>query len=131
MDHLDWMNKARENVKAAQLCFDQSCFNACANRLYYALFHAGAAALLKNGVKPAGEKIGHDWLQAAFAEQLIHRRKVFSLKFRSYLSDAQRVRELADYRPSPVGKKVVASELKKAKELIEAINQEVSHEAQP
>lgn len=131
MDHLDWMNKALENFKAAQLCFERDCFNACANRLYYAMFQAGAAALLKNGVKPAGEKIGHDWLQAAFAEQLIHRRKIFARKFRPYLSDAYRVRELADYRPSPVGKKVVAGELKKAKELIDVISKEVSYETQP
>ncbi|KAA0231375.1 HEPN domain-containing protein [candidate division KSB1 bacterium] len=42
MDHLHWLGKANENLAAAQLCFDHSHLNACANRLYYAMFHADA-----------------------------------------------------------------------------------------
>jgi uncharacterized protein (UPF0332 family) len=131
MNDQRWMDKASENLAAAQLCFDHGYFNACANRLYYAMFQAGAAALLKHGLLPPKEQIGHDWLQSNFAGQLIHRRKIFSAKFRAYLSDAYRVRTLADYKSFSVSKKVALNELKKAKKFINAINSEVTDANQP
>jgi uncharacterized protein (UPF0332 family) len=130
MSYQNWLNKANENLAAAQLCFDHNHFNACANRLYHAMFQAGAAVLIKNGVFPPKEQIGHDWPQANFSGQLIHRRKLFPANFRSYLSDAYWVRIRADYRLLSVSKKVAASELKKAKEFINAINLEVSNATQ-
>ncbi|MDZ7289855.1 MAG: HEPN domain-containing protein [candidate division KSB1 bacterium] len=130
MSYQSWLDKANENLAAAQLCFNHGHFNACANRLYYAEFHAGAAVLVKNGFLPPEEKIGHDWLQANFSEKLIHRRKVFPAKFRSYLSEAFLLRMVADYRTRFTSKDNVSRELKKAKELVKAINLEVSNEAQ-
>jgi uncharacterized protein (UPF0332 family) len=37
MDHQIWIEKANENLASAELCFEQGYFNACANRLYYAI----------------------------------------------------------------------------------------------
>lgn len=117
MDHLHWLGKANENLAAAQLCFDRGHFNACANRLYYAMFHAGAAALAKTGSLASTAKIGHGWLQANFAGQLIHHRKVFPVKFRSYLSEAYSLRQIADYEKRAISKGNVLRELKKTKNL--------------
>ena len=130
MNHQIWMDKANENLTAAQLCCDQGLFNACANRLYYAMFHAGIAALLKNSVSLPPKNIGHGWVQSNFSGQLIHRRKVFSAKFRPYLSDSYWIRVTADYEASSIGKKLASTELKKAKEFVNAIHSETSRSAQ-
>ncbi|MDZ7343440.1 MAG: HEPN domain-containing protein [candidate division KSB1 bacterium] len=111
------MEKANENLAAAQLCFDHGYFNACANRVYYAMFQAGAAALFKHGMVPSKEQIGHAWFQSNVAGQLINRRKIFSAKFRSHLSDAYRVRPLADYPCWSISKQVAVSELKKSQRI--------------
>ena len=126
MNESDWMVKAAENLAVADWCQEQGHFNACANRFYYAMFHAALAALLKHGMKPSGEKIGHDWVQANFSGQLIHRRKVFPRKFRQYLVKAFRVRVAADYQLMPVSKNLVTNELKKAREFVNTIIDEVS-----
>jgi len=36
----EFLNKARENSRVAQICFDNGFYNACANRAYYVAFHA-------------------------------------------------------------------------------------------
>lgn len=129
--HQIWIEKANENLASAQLCFEQGHFNACANRLYYAMFHAAIAALAKAGALSMNKKIGHDWLQANFSSQLIHQRKVVSSKFRSYLPEALRIRVVADYEVTTVSQSIAASQLKKAKEFVEAIKQEVFYATQP
>jgi uncharacterized protein (UPF0332 family) len=125
LDHKKWLSKSAENLAVAQLCFDNDHFNACANRLYYAMFHAGAAALLKNGIIPPKENIGHDWLQANFSGQLIQRRKVFPARFKPYLSGAQALRDIADYKSYSVSKNVAARELNKAKDFVNGVSVEV------
>jgi uncharacterized protein (UPF0332 family) len=130
MSHQNWLDKANENLAAAQLCFDHGHINACANRLYYGMFQAGIAAMVKHGLLKPDAEVGHDWLQANFAGQLIRHRKVFPAKFRSFLYEVYRVRVEADYKLSFVSKKVAAGELKKAKEFINAITLEVSHATQ-
>ncbi len=131
MDHQIGMEKARENLASAQLCFDQGYFNACANRLYYAMFQAAIAVLAQAGLLPAGGRVSHDWLQANFSSHFIHRRKLFSAKLKSYLPEAYRVRALADYEAISVSKNIAANELKKAKEFVAVVNAEVSHATQP
>lgn len=130
MNYQIWMDKATENLTAAQLCCDHGLFNACANRLYYAMFHGGIAALIKNGVPLPPKNIGHGWVQSNFSGQLIHRRKVFAAKYRPYPSDSYWIRVTADYEASPISKKLVSTELKKAKEFINAIHSEISRTAQ-
>lgn len=125
LDHKSWLSKSIENLAAAQLCFDNDHFNACVNRLYYAMFHAGAAALMKNGIAPSKKKIGHDWLQANFSGQLIQGRKIFPARFRPYLSDAQALRDIADYKSYSVSKNVAARELNKAKDFVNGVSVEV------
>lgn len=130
MNHQSWLNKANENLAAAQLCFDNGHFNACANRLYYAMYQAGIAAMVKHGLLKPDAQVGHDWLQSNFSGQLIKHRKVFPAKFRSYLSEAYLLRVVADYETRFVGKDNVSRTLKKAKEFVNAINTEASYATQ-
>ena len=94
------------------------------------MFQAGAAALNKHGLLQPGSEIGHAWLQSTFSGMLIHRRKIFSGKFKSYLPDAYWVRIAADYKTELVSKKVASRELKKADEFINTIKADLSYEAQ-
>jgi len=69
----EFLNKAQENFKAAQISFDNECYNACANRAYFAAFQAAVAALVDKGIK--SEKNEHAWVQSEFNFQLIKRKK--------------------------------------------------------
>ncbi|MCI0696247.1 HEPN domain-containing protein [candidate division KSB1 bacterium] len=130
MSYQSWLDKANENLAAAQLCFDNGHFNACANRLYYGMFQAGIAAMVKHGLLKPDAQGGHDWLQSNFSGQLIKHRKVFPAKFRSYLSEAYLLRVVADYERRFAGKDNVSRTLKKAKEFVNTINTEASHATQ-
>jgi len=37
---MEFLNKTKENLTAAQVCFENGLFNACANRAYYAALQA-------------------------------------------------------------------------------------------
>lgn len=121
---LAFASKARENIEAAELLFESQKYNACANRSYYAAFHAGMAALINVGI--AIIKISHESLQGKFSGELIRRRKIYPNKFRPYLMDLQAVRDDADYEPIFVSKKVASRQLRKAKEFVVAIEKEIS-----
>ena len=41
----EFLAKAKENLTAARLCFENGLYNACANRTYYAALQAAIAAL--------------------------------------------------------------------------------------
>lgn len=56
-----WM-KADENLKATQLCFENGLYNACANRAYYAMYHAAIAILIAIGFPPTQKQIDHSWV---------------------------------------------------------------------
>ena len=70
----EFLAKAKENLTAAQICFENGLYNACANRAYYAALHAAVAALAHRGIKR--NKIDHGQVQADFSGELIKRRKI-------------------------------------------------------
>lgn len=45
-----FISKAKENIKAAELLFDNQLYNASANRAYYAAFQAAITALAATGI---------------------------------------------------------------------------------
>jgi uncharacterized protein (UPF0332 family) len=53
----EFLTKARENLKAAEVLFEQQLYNAAVNRAYYAAFQAAIAALADQGI--ATERWGH------------------------------------------------------------------------
>ncbi len=120
----EFFDKAKANLKAAQLCFDSGLYDASANRAYYAAFQAAAAALAARGITK--EKLGHDWIQADFSGRLIKRQKIYPGKLKSYLADMQAVRDQADYKIANVSKKEALQQLRKSKEMITFIEKELA-----
>ena len=47
--------KAEESLSGAESEFANERYNSCANRCYYACFQAAIAALLTEGIRPAGD----------------------------------------------------------------------------
>ena len=121
---MDFFTKAKENLRAAQLCFDNGLYNACANRAYYSALQAAVAALAHRGIKRDG--IDHKWVQADFSGRLIRRQKAYPGRLKSYLSDMQFVRDKADCTNENVSRKIAGRWLSKLKELLELIEKEIS-----
>jgi len=119
-----FLNKAKTNIQAAQLLFDNQMYDASANRAYYAAFQAAVAALSAAGLQT--ERISHETTQALFSGELIRRRKIYPSHLKSYLLDLQAVRDDADYKQKLISKKVALRQIKKAKEFIEHIEREIS-----
>lgn len=46
----EFLAKARENLQAAEVLFENHLYNVSANRAYYATFHAAIAALADVGI---------------------------------------------------------------------------------
>ncbi len=118
------MDKAKENLNIAQLSFEMECYNACANRAYFAAFQAAVAALSAQGIQSG--KNDHAWVQSEFNLQLIKRKKIYSAKFKGYLLDMQQARNKADYSEKNVGKKASREQLSRAAEMIYAIEKELT-----
>jgi uncharacterized protein (UPF0332 family) len=119
----EFMEKARDNLKAAQLCLENGFLNASANRAYYAAFHAAVAILAHKGFRK--DRIDHEWAQAQFNAKLIRGKKVFPSKIKSYLPDMQSIRNIADYREINVGKKAAVKQVAKATEMVGLIAEEM------
>ncbi len=114
-----FMRKARNNLAAARHCYDAGLYDAAANRAYYAAFQGAVAVLAHYGVRK--DRLDHEWVQAEFSGRLIQRRKIFTGKIRSYLSDMQAVRDIADYSRENVSKKSARNQIRKAEEIIQEI----------
>ena len=60
----EFIEKAKENLNAAELLFDNKLYNASANRSYYSAFHAAISALSKEGFET--ERISHEAAQSSY-----------------------------------------------------------------
>ncbi len=118
----EFLTKAKENLTAARICFENGLYNACANRAYYAALHAAVAALAHRGIRR--DKINHGQVQADFSGELMKRRKVYPAKMKSYLPDMQIVRNKADYSGDNITRQRAGKWLARIKELVESIEKE-------
>jgi uncharacterized protein (UPF0332 family) len=109
--------RAKENIQAAELLFDNELFNASANRAYYAAFHLAIASIYATGIIP---KIDHKTVQNLFSDYYFNKRKILPSKFKGYLKDLQDIRSIADYKTG-VGKNKAKLQLYKGKEFVELI----------
>jgi len=119
----EFMDKAKENLAAAEICFENELYNACANRAYYAAFQAAVSALADRGIKR--ENLNHKWVQAEFSGRLITRRKVYPAKVKSYIMKMQTVRNDADYKTRQISKKEALRQLARAREILTLIKKEL------
>jgi len=120
----EFFTKSKENLKIAQLSFDNECYNACANRAYYASFQAAIAALAVHGI--SSEKNEHSWVQSEFNFSLIKRKKIYPGRIKTYLLDMQETRNKADYSEKDVGKKAAYRQISRAVEFVNLIEKELN-----
>ncbi len=121
----DWQTKADQDLRAAELCFEQALYDVCVSRCYYAMFHIAIAALIQHSVQPRRDQWGHDYVQAQVAEQLIKRRKILPAVLARELLDAINERQKADYKPYPIGRQVAERRLRKASSFMSVVKEAV------
>ena len=120
------LERAKESLKAAQLCLDAGFENSASSRAYYAMFQCAQVALTRAGVSRT--TWSHPALQAAFATELVHRRKAYPLVFRDYLSAGLAVRLAADYGRAGVSHKVAGRQVRRATSFFRAVEEGEGHE---
>ncbi len=121
----EFLKKAKENLKIAQMSFESECYNVCASRAYFSAFQAAIAALADKGCLARG-KNDHGYIQSEFSLRLIKRHKLYPAKVRTYLSDMQTERNKADYAENNIGKKVACRQLSQATEMVGLIEKELN-----
>jgi len=120
-EYLNYLVKARENLRIAEYSFEQKCFNVCASRAYYAMFQAALAALAEANPLAKGKRADHGWVQATFNERLIKRKKVYPASFKSMLMDTMTIRHIADYRTRMISRGLADKSLKAAQQFVETV----------
>ena len=117
-----YLAKATESLLTAESEFVNGRYNSCANRCYYACVQAAIAALLSEGIRPAGQW-NHQFGQAQFVGVLINRRKRYDAQLRRVLSDNQSLRDRADYRPELLTATQAGRALRRTRMFVTAIRQ--------
>ena len=118
-----FLDKAEENLAAAESEFANRRYNSCASRCYYACFQAAVYALVQEGFRPTcrSGRWGHDFVQAEFNGQLVNRRKLYPASLRNTLAQNCSLRETADYKPDHVTETRARRALSKTDEFVEAV----------
>ena len=117
-----YLTKAIESLLTAESEFANGRYNSCANRSYYACFLAAIAAILTEGIRPAGQW-NHQYVQAQFVGVLINKRKRYESELRRVLADNQSLRDKADYRPEFVTATQASRALRRTRQFVTAIRQ--------
>jgi uncharacterized protein (UPF0332 family) len=117
-----YLTKAIESLLTAESEFANGRYNSCANRSYYACFLAAIAAILTEGIRPAGQW-NHQFVQAQFVGLLINKRKRYESELRRILADNQSLRDKADYRPEFVTATQASRALRRTRLFVTAIRQ--------
>jgi len=110
-----FFDKAEQNIKSAELCFEHGFYDSCVNRAYYAVYHLAIVALAKLGLShPKNE---HKWVQSSLCNEFVNKRKVLPATVKNDYNELMFWRHYADYVPQPISKKRAEVQLKIAKEI--------------
>jgi uncharacterized protein (UPF0332 family) len=120
-DSSRFLIKAEECAAGAESEFANRRFQNCANRAYHACYQAAVAALIRAGIRPTGARWGHNTVQAQFAGELIHRRKLYPSDLRDTFERLFLLRQAADYAPGLVSEFQAARSLRRARLFLEAV----------
>jgi uncharacterized protein (UPF0332 family) len=118
-----YFDKAEESLAGAVSEYANGRYNNCANRCYYGCFQAAVAALQAAGISPTGRHNtwGHDQIQAAFARELIMRRKLYPSSLRDILPRVYLLREAADYKRDLVSETQASRALQRARSFLHSV----------
>jgi uncharacterized protein (UPF0332 family) len=119
------MAKARESLKAAELCHEAGLYNSSVSRAYYAMFQAAQVALTQAGIQRS--EWSHPALRAAFSTELTRRRKRYSPFLARHLALGLELRLTADYEEGDVSSRRASRGLRWAREFLEQIEKDLKH----
>ena len=117
-----YIDKADENLAAAESELANRRYNSCASRCYYACFQAAIYALIQAGIQSSrAEQWSHEFVQAQFNGQLVNRRKLYPASLRRTLAENYSLREVADYKRDHVIEVQARRALARTAEFVEAV----------
>ena len=120
------IEKAKQSLQGARLCFEGKCYDSSASRSYYAMFQAAQVALAHTGF--GRPEWTHSGLQAAFAGQLIQRKKIYPSLLAQRLNKALRWRLTADYSSTDVSRRQADELLRWAEDFVHRIEEVIHRE---
>ncbi len=117
----NYWRKAQEALQVAAWAYENGCYNETVSRSYFAVLKAALALLCSLGVVPKETvRIGY-WVQANFARECIHRRKLMPAESASILADLQDWRVRAEYTAEMMSERSARQALKRAREFLDAV----------
>jgi uncharacterized protein (UPF0332 family) len=120
----NFLRKAQECLDGADEDYANQRFNNCANRSYYACFHAARSALVANGYRAVGGQWSHSDVQAEFTRRFINRTKRFPSDFRDTLLKNIDLRHTGDCKTDFVSEIASARALRRARAFVTAVASE-------
>lgn len=120
------IDKAKESLQAAELCYAHKLYNSTANRAYYAMFQAAVVALEVARLKAVGARWSHAKVQSSFALKLTRQRKVYPHSYAKMLADGLDIRHTADYKATDISKRRANNILQWARDFVGRVEKVVT-----
>lgn len=116
-DILEFIEKGKESLKAAEILIKENFYDFSASRAYYAMFYSTIAVLLTKDLSFSK----HSATISFFGKEFI-KSKIFPIKMHKNLVSAFDLRQMGDYgAPGSIKKEKAVSLLEDAKEFVETI----------
>jgi len=113
--------KACQALSIAELAYEKGFYDEAVCRSYFAALKAALALLASLGLQPKNTvRIGY-WVQANFANECIHRRKLMPAESARWLAELRNLRVQAEYTDEMMTERKARQAIKLAKEFLAAV----------
>ena len=117
----NFWEKAKEALKVAEWAYQNGYYNEAVSRSYFAALKAALVLLASLGLKPKNTvRIGY-WVQANFANECIHRRKLMPAESARWLAELRNLRVQAEYTDEMMTERKARQAIKPAREFLAAV----------
>ena len=117
----NFWEKAKEALKVAEWAYQNGYYNEAVSRSYFAALKAALVLLASLGLKPKNTvRIGY-WVQANFANECIHRRKLMPAESAKWLAELRNMRVQAEYTDEMMTERKARQAIKLAREFLAAV----------
>jgi uncharacterized protein (UPF0332 family) len=113
--------KAKQSLRVAELAYQNGCYDEAVSRSYFAVLKGALALMASLGLRPKEtSRIGY-WVQAYFANECIHRRKLMPAESARILANLRDLRVGAEYTAELMTERTARQALKMAREFLSAV----------
>jgi len=113
--------KACQALSVAELAYENGFYDEAVCRSYFAVLKAALALLASLGLQPKDTvRIGY-WVQANFANECIHRRKLMPAESARWLTELRNLRVQAEYTDEMITERKARQAIKLAREFLAAV----------